>query len=217
MERAKIPTPVRLEDADEARKAMYGGIANVRKEFKKDSDPLPEPVEEVAGPGEEVTGQPEAPPPSLGVAQDPESSEVKLEISDDDKHSFVRSILGGRAFSKTYVLFDVVKATFTDRTPDKTLSMYEQAKTEAVFDTPEWTVVFNKYYLASTLTALELDKDKGEPMGTEDLKAKIEQLKKLPRPLYLALLDAADNFERLVDALVDKAQDRDFWKAGGST
>jgi hypothetical protein len=203
MDKAKIPTPVRLEDADEARKVMYGGITDVRKEFKKEDELLPEPVEEVA-------------PTPIGVAQDiPEEAGPILEIAEEDKRSFVRSILGGRPFSKTYILFDVVKATFIDRTPDKTISMYEQAKAEANFDSPEWSAVFNRYYLASTLTTLTID-NKAEQMDTDNLKAKIVRLKELPRPLYLALLDAAENFERLVDVLVDKAQDRDFWKAGGS-
>jgi hypothetical protein len=205
MEKAKIPTPVRLEDADEARKAMYGGIAGVRDEFDKDKAPLPEPEE---------TTQEKA-PPIMGEAQNPET-EAAVDVSDEDKRAFVRSILGGRAFTKTYVLFGAVTAVFTDRTPDKTLKMYEQVKTEADYATHEWPAAFTAHCLASTLTALEIDR-KAEIMNVDDLKPKIERLKQLPRPLYLALLDTAENFEHLVDLLVDKAQDRDFWLAGGST
>lgn len=199
MDKAKIPVPVKLENADETRKALYGGISDVRKEAIISDKP--------------IDAAQEAPPPVMGTAQDiPVVPD--LQITDDDKKTFVRSVLGNRPFSKTYVLFGSVRVVLTDRTPDATLEMYNAAVKEAQPDTADWPAALNRHCLAYTLTEMEIDR-KVEKQA--QLPVNMEYLKKLPRPLYLALLDVSDAFEQLVNVLVDKAQDRDFWRAGGSS
>lgn len=198
MDKAKIPVPVKLENADEARKAMYGGISEVRQEARGDAVKAAEC------------------PPTMGVAQDiPVLADDTPQITDEDKKSFVRSVLGNRPFSKTFMLFGTVRVVFTDRVPDATIEMYNAAVKETPTDSPDWFSTLNRYCLAYTLTEIEIERkiDKLQMTASD----KMDYLKKLSRPLYLALLDVSDDFEQLVNALVDKAQDRDFWQAGGSS
>jgi hypothetical protein len=70
--------------------------------------------------------------------------------------------------------------------------------------------------LASTLREIKRPDGRAGFLPTDDWKARLEELRKLPRPLYEALIATSRNFEALVNKMVEKARDPDFWPAGGN-
>lgn len=135
------------------------------------------------------------------------------EPTDEDKQAFVRTIFGNKTFTKEFTLFGEMKVILADRTAAQTEDMYKQLEKldPAPASPEEWGVELERYLAAMTVKSID-----GKELDGTDLKTKAKSLMELSRPLYVAVLDASRTFERMVEFLASRAQDKDFWKAGGA-
>lgn len=182
-----------MKDADPDRQKLYGKLAGMEGG-----------VEDLPAPAGEQT-QP-----------DPVDS-VKA-VTEDDKKEFLRSIMNGTRYVKTYMLFGTVKAVFADRTTDVTEAVFQKVR-DADLTAEDKDVLLDRLLLVSQLTQLRnedyiLPNSLANPEGEMD--EKIKKIIKLPKPLYQALMAACRDFENHVQYLTDHAQDADFWKPGGA-
>src|ERR1035437_5089415 len=85
----------------------------------------------------------------------------ETKIDDIDKQSFLRCILGGKEFTKTYTLFGSIQATFKDRSVKETEAMYAdfakhiRDSSIQLSTDEEWLVWLDRYLLATDLIKLE--------------------------------------------------------------
>ena len=210
----KIPEVVDLKDADPDRKELYGKVAEVFTEERRKA--LSEAAVGAArpGPGEVFVpgAQAGAPPEEEPVA----TKKPEIEVAEEDKRAFVRSLLADRSFEKSYVLFGgPVGVTLVDRTTAETDKLFDWL--DKVEDESAWSLEADRMCLASTIREIKRPDGRNSFPPTDDWKARLEELRKLPRPLYEALIETSRNFEALVNKMVEKARDPDFWPAGGST
>jgi hypothetical protein len=208
---AQIPPTVGLSDADPERQQLYGEAGKVFTEERnkalaaKAAGDAPERKMFVPGQAEE-----EQPP-------EPESAPAKpeIEVDEADKRAFVRSILGDKTFEKVYPLFGgEVEVTFVDRT---SAQMEQLLLTlDSVANDATWAKEADIGALCSSLREIKTKEGRKSFLPTDDYAARKQELDKLPRPLYEALLDTSRNFETLINHMIEKARDSDFWQAGGS-
>ena len=191
---SKIAQPVPFERLPEERKEDYNDLV---EELKKEQ------------PNKE----------SVAYPTEPVLENVEPEVSEEDKQNFIRCLLGGKKFSKTYTLFNSVTVTMSDRSVEDTEAMYSQLSaaigSKAIeFTTDEqWFVWLDRYLMAVNVTDI---KGIEVPTKSEDLFTNVKAFMALPRPVYQAILDASKQFETLILQLVEKAQDQRFWQAGGA-
>jgi hypothetical protein len=213
----KIPEVVDLKDADPDRKELYGKVADVfteerRKALSEAERPGPG---EVFVPGAQAKKEwpgPGAPPEEEPVA----TKKLEIEVAEEDKRAFVRSLLADRSFEKSYVLFGgPVGVTLVDRTTAETDKLFDWL--DKIEDESAWSLEADRICLASTIREIKRPDGRNSFPPTDDWKVRLEELRKLPRPLYEALIETSRNFEALVNKMVEKARDPDFWPAGGST
>ena len=209
---AKIPEVVDIKDADPDRKELYGKVAPVFAEERRKAQMF------VPG-GQEPEGRreaylPESEPPAV-AAEPPKPKEP--EIPEEDKRAFVRSILANRVFEKVYPLFGgQIEVTFVDRTTAETDKVFERLGKLGDKDDNEWSSEADMLCLCSTLREIKQSDGRNSFPPTDDYEARKTDIKKLPRPLYEALVGASRDFEELINHLIAKARASDFWSAGGS-
>ena len=208
--KANIPAPVPVEQLDDARKKEYGELIKANNDLEK---PIDEGALPTVSPGLPVAAKEEKP---------------KWFPTEEDKKVFLRSVLGGHNFSKTYVLFGSINAYFEDRSVELTETMYEKLDEDikagrikvSEGDDDTWETWAERYVLACTLRLVK-DTSAGAPSKGEAFEAptdffeRYRALIKRPRPVYQALMEAARCFEALLKVLIDAAQESDFWKSGG--
>lgn len=201
----KIAPAVPLAKTDEERQKAYAGLAAIREK------------EITAAPTAKME-MPEEPAPAAAPA---ENSPPSLATpTTEDKQQFVRSILGEKQYGKEYKLFDgQVRVRLLDRTMEETEAMYtwlnSQVDQKKIKDDDEWQLQYERYCLASTLTALFLATKAVTGIEGKSPLEKMELVAKLPKPLYRALMALSRVFEEHVDILTGKAQEQGFWKTGG--
>ena len=157
------------------------------------------------------------------------AAEQKPDVVDADKQNFVRALLGDKAFEKTYTLFGQITAVYRSRTGKQTEKLYEildriaagshvGEEAEVKVNTPElWQLWHDRFMLASSLSSVKQTglSTKNYP-DTDNFVSRVNELLTLPQPIFQALLQASRDFESLVTAMTDEAQNPDFWPAGGS-
>ena len=230
-----FPKPVPFEQLDEARREEYADLQEAKIPVENKPEPVSEtkPVDPIGKPVMEeiislkregivlrfVNGLLDK------VEKDPG---YVSEVTDAEKQEFIRSIIGGKAYVKTYQLFGGIEAVFSDRTVEYTEAMYAEInklgreKSIDISNENEAMLWVQRFQMAATLKAVK------QPDGTMLLDhaavkfdtpfaTLFKAVSALPRPLYQALFDAAVDFERHVELLVSKAREPDFWKAGGTS
>lgn len=185
-----IAQAVDLKDTDPDRQKLYGKLA----EMEGGVEDLPAPA------GEQTQSD-----PAVKAAAD----SVKA-VTEDDKKEFLRSIMNGTRYVKTYMLFGTVKAVFADRTTDITEAVFQKVR-DADITAEDKDVLLDRLLLVSQLTQL-----RNEDYIEGEIDEKIKKIIKLPKPLYQALMAACRDFENHVQYLTDHAQDADFWTPGGA-
>lgn len=202
-EPAKIPPLVDLKEADADRKEMYGKAG---KTFMEERRKAAEARED----GGVFVPQDE---PSLPQLESP-PEKPETPVDDADKRAFVRAILGNKAFEKTYPLFGgEVEVLFVDRTSDEMDKIF--ASLEALED-EKWNKEADILCLCSALREIKQKTGRNAFAPGADLAERKKELTKLPRPLYEALLDTSRDFEALINRMIERSRDSDFWQAGGS-
>ena len=217
--RPAIPQPVPLEQLDAARQSEYAALAEANKKLEgKLEEPAAKPAVRSAG----IPFVPEVSPPDE-VA--PKKEPNPWDPTDEDKKSFVRSILGGKNYEKSYTLFGSVKVVFGDRDVDLTEKMYDQLEADGKTDTQkihvdtdeQWSVWAERYMLGATLRSVTMEKTPAKTFAPPEVfHDRFKELSAYPRPLYQALMETARIFELHIRELVSKAQDANFWKTGGA-
>ena len=203
----KIAPVVSLDKADADRQKTYGDLARADAELKA-TLPL----------GDEV------PEPAPAPIEEPMWVASDVKWTDEDKQAFVRALFGNRQFEKRYVLFGELEASFVDRTPEQSESLYRQLEIDSessVIRTEtdeQWAVWLERYQLAGNLREVKTKTSGTQSFPpTDKLNDRVKELMKLPKPLYQALMQTSRNFEALVNELTRRAQDSDFWKTAGSS
>jgi len=200
---AKIPPTVDLKDTDPDRQELYGKAGKVFTEERRKAKEARE-------------GQvfvPEDQPEPGESYKEPEKK-PEIEVDEADKRAFVRSILGDKAFEKLYALFGgEVEVTFVDRTSEEMDRILAQL--EKIEDETKWSQEADVACLCSSLREIKSKEGRKSYPPTDKMDDRAAELKKLPRPLWETLLDTSRNFETLVNHMIEKSRDPDFWQAGG--
>ena len=184
-----------------------------RKEIEALDAAAKEIQEPLAGIGDPVAANPEALPPERSA------------YSEEDKKAFVRAILGDKPFAKTYTLFGDVRVTFVDsmQAAYNTLPNIIRADIDAGlaqnFGSDDVGELVNRYLAALTVRDVISASGKAikaykEPAVTK-LHERVAELLMLPRPLFLALVNAASDFDSLINGMVERAAVENFWRTGG--
>jgi hypothetical protein len=213
VQKPKIPEIVDIKDADPDRKELYGKAGEVFTEERRKALSSASSGTEVPAPGEVFVpgGQAGVPPESPPVVE----KKAEIEIAEEDKRAFVRSLLADRSFEKPYLLFGgQVEVVLVDRTTVETDKLFDQL--DKIEDESVWSLEADRMCLASTLREIKRPDGRSSFPPTDDWHGRWGELRKLPRPLYEALIETSRNFEALVNQMVLKARDPDFWPAGGS-
>jgi len=206
----KIPEVVDIKDADPDRKDLYGKVAPVFTEERRKAQMFVPGGQEPEGRRENYS--PESPAP---VEEPPKPKEP--EIPEEDKRAFVRSILANRVFEKVYPLFGgQIEVTFVDRTTLETDKVFERLGKLGDKNDNEWSSEADMLCLCSTLREIKQADGRNSFPPTDDFEVRKTDIKKLPRPLYEALVGSSRDFEELINHLIAKARTSDFWPAGGS-
>ena len=226
--RPAIPKPVPVEQLDGARQAEYAALVEANKKLDgkiEESAPFNSLANTKLVPDTTISYAPGAQPVMSRVPADSVKQEPKpWDPTDEDKKNFVRSILGGKDYEKSYTLFGSVKVVFGDRGVDLTERMYDALEADGKdgprihIDTDEqWSVWAERYMLGATLRSVTMEKTPAKSFAPpENFHDRFEELSAYPRPLYQALMEAARTFELHIRELVSKAQDANFWKTGGA-
>jgi hypothetical protein len=209
----KIPEIVDIKDTDPDRKELYGKAGEVFTEERRKALSEAAAAADLANPGKvfipgvQAGAPPEAPP-------EPEKK-PEIEVAEEDKRAFVRSLLADRSFEKPYLLFGgQVEVVLVDRTTVETDKLFDWL--DKIEDESAWSQEADRMCLASTLREIKRPDGRNSYTPTDDWMTRLEELRKLPRPLYEALIETSRNFEALVNRMVEKARDPDFWPAGGN-
>jgi len=186
-DKPSIPQPVDLKDTDPERQKLYGKLTEMTEEEIDTSE-------------------------EKGHAIPPVEEEVPAakKATEEDKKEFLRSVMGGSRYVKTYVLFGSIKAVFADRTTEITEDLFRRLS-ESTLNQEGKEIFFDRLLLAAQLTQLGKDSYVGA-----DVDENIKRILKLSKPLYQAVMAACRDFEAHVAYLTDHAQDADFWKPGGA-
>jgi len=144
-------------------------------------------------------------------------------ISDQDKKNFLRAILGGKDYEKKYKLFDNIDVSMSDRSVELTERMYNQLEEDQKnkkikIETDEgWDVWTDRYQMAAVVRAVTgLQGGEQYPIP-ENFFDRVQVLMRFPKPVYSALMETTRKFEDHVETLTSKAQEPDFWRAGGKS
>ena len=197
----KIGPTIPLAEADPAKRKEIEELDKVAKELK-------EPLE---GIGEAAPSL----PPQPGTA-----------YSDDDKKAFVRALLAGKPFAKPYTLFGEFRVTFSDSPQEAYAALPDVIRADitaglapnAGNDDAVGDLVSR--YLAA-LSVRDILGPGGKSVRTykeadvTKLNERVKDLLTLPRPLFLAVVNAASDFDTLVNGLIERAATENFWRTGG--
>lgn len=198
-----IPKPVDVASLPEDQRKLYEGLGDVAAKL-----PEPESPKETAG------GYVSPPEPDL--------DEDYYKPDDEDKKAFVRSLLGGKQFEKRFKLFNAIDVTLLDRSTEHTEMLFNQLEVDTnqariKTDTDDQWVTWNeRYCLASTMRVYRDGAGEKGYLPTDKLFERVQELMKLPKPIYQALLQTSRRFEVIVQTLTRRAHDKDFWVTGGA-
>ena len=166
----------------------------------------------------------------INIPTEPDDPRL-AKISIEDRREYIRSLLGKRAFKKTYKLFgDTLTVTFSTRTMQRKKDIDKAVKRDVVklniFDAAERTykesTMTTEYKLMSSLCALEIKNVPTSPLTLDSkadssglVKFDSTQLDELSDITHSAIMAAFVQFEEMCDTLYEQAQNPDFWMQTG--
>jgi hypothetical protein len=167
-------------------------------------------------------GEPSAiDPEDILVPEVPETPEVEyfgpsdeeLGITEDVKTAFFESILAGGDYYEEFPLFDgKVIVGFRSRTAGESEECLLQAGQQGAETVVDYELHLTLRYLAYSLVSIR-NKEKGE--GSYDdgtLEQRVAKLRGLPTPLYTALMELNNKFDRKLGRLSQLCVQPDFWQ-----
>jgi hypothetical protein len=197
-----VPKPVDVASLPEEQRKLYEGLETV-------AEKLPDLPEQPPAGGY-------VPPP------EPDLDEAYYRPDEDDKRAFVRALLGGKQFEKRFKLFNAIEVTLLDRSTEHTEMLFNQLEVDANQDRiktgtdDQWITWNERYCLATTLRIYKDGSGEKGYLPTDKLHERVQELMKLPKPVYQALLQTSRRFEIIVQTLTRRAHDKDFWLTGGA-
>lgn len=148
--------------------------------------------------------------------------------SEVDKKDFMRKVFAGKRYQRTYKLYGgAMTIKLEDRSTVETEMMYSLLDSDKYETEEEFATQLDRYLLALQfrnldvkgeqvpVTMIPLDVSESETAQREALKQRVEQILQLPKPTYMAIMEANRRFEEHVQYLTERALNTDFWKTGG--
>jgi len=243
----KFPEPVPVSQLDEARRAEYADlepdikkpVVPISPEAVNLGNVVPDsgvvaspPAESVPIPVVEEVVRLNSEGITLNfknglLASVENNAEYVPEVTDDEKRDFVRSLLGETPYRKVYNMFGAFEITFRDRSVKGSEDMYEaisqcgRDKKINLQNENEASLWVRRFQMAETLVSIK-QADGTVVLSFENITpaSRLERVltvMQLSRPLYQAVYDTAIEFEQHIDLLTRKADEPDFWKAGGTS
>ena len=158
----------------------------------------------------------------------PTGAKVEVEPTKDDLKDFLRSVMGGEVYTKTYGLFDNnIRVCFRTRTGVEEqqikATLRERLNSGQIVNSADLVSTSRQLNFAcslqsfsSPLVQLEFAPDlvNQETLEADPAFLSLAQLRvnKLPSQMQQMLLRQFDLFSELVELLLAKATDQDFWK-----
>jgi len=230
-QRQKIAPTVDLKEADGERREKYGTLEKMKEGLPTQGEVreiAPENrTENIPFPDHPAKGTPVRAPE---IEEDRETMRQVLRPKDDptdeDRRTFMRSVLAGKRYKRIYKLFGgEMSATLEDRSTTETELMYATLEADKPSEN-DGDMLLERYQLALQLRSVDLKgqspayqagtlEEGTEPAQQEAMRERVTQIMKLPKPTYQALMEVVRRFEDHVAYLTERALDTDFWKAGG--
>lgn len=208
----KIAAPVDLAAVDAERQKLYGPLVEANEQFKKEPSTPVVPDSRRAPPkAVDLSGQ-------LLAPAEPEISPL-IQPTEDDKKSFLATILGGKRYQKTYILFGAVTVLMVDRSAEEAQAIFDELAARERAGTikeSDWDLWRERFQLAYQMR--ELRHTEGvqsfAAITIKELDARLKELLALPKPLYQAVMEVGRVFDAHTDLLTETALDAGFWKPG---
>jgi len=168
-------------------------------------------------------------PPVCNRCGWPTGEARKVEPTADDLRDFLRAVMSGEPFIKSYHLFDnLVEVRFRTRTGEEDLAvkacLRKMLKANEIAQQSDLLSHARRFNFCCSLISytssqrsiefkgMELP-DQNESAYTENMEILVRQrIRQLPSQVLSMLLNVYDNFNELVDLLVAKAENPGFWK-----
>ena len=222
----KIGPTVRAEDLSPDKRAELGDFDNIFKPAKSEH---PSQVQRAAAAGltdvDEQAARFEALQHVLAADQQaPDTDFAAIVATDEDRKEFLRALLGDRKYTKRYELFGgTVKVVCRDLTMTEEDALFaEMARLQRegeITTDADWELMLDRLRLLVATDALTvMDKqlaasvDWTKPLAPQSA----AQLSSLANgTVYRALLRVVRQFGELLDSLLDRSMNSDFWRVGG--
>jgi hypothetical protein len=222
----KVGETVNYKDLPPERKAELGDLESL----KTPETPEPEMAPDVAARAAEGAAQLEALHQALAKeeAEVVDVAEQRLaemaEPTDEDKRSFLRSVLGGHMYSKRYEMFGgLFVMTLHDVAPafEDTLfsSMAQELDAGRIKTDADWELLLDKMRLVVNVESFRFGKNEAVKCSMNDgalADQAVERQNMFPSStVYRAALQTVRVFVRHMELMLDRALDSDFWVDGG--
>lgn len=141
---------------------------------------------------------------------EPEQEEVKLDVSDEDKRNFIRSVLGSKPFAKEYKLFgDTIVIVFRTRTVSENAKLNSESVRDETWEMKK---------LAATIDNFKIGSDPTQALNGMDEAQLNTVFGSMAAITYSSIVKAYRSFEGLCDAIFEASLRADFWEgiAGSS-
>lgn len=161
--------------------------------------------------------------PSLETSLEKNKS---IEITDEDKERYLKSILADRPYEETIKLFDGslslrFKAMTVQENSDVVNQIVADKKTGAASDTDSYMITISTYRLALCLASIDdraysnITKENFVSMSDGDsyILARAKPMLSWQTPKLSIFLDAFQTFESKILKLTNEVQTLNFWKA----
>jgi hypothetical protein len=222
----KIGPTVRAEDLAPDKRAELGDFDNIFKPAALDPRVLQEQQASTVTNAvvDDQAARFDALQHVLAEEQPAEPIATNVVVTDEDRKEFLRALLGDRKYTKRYELFGgavrVVCRDLTMTEEDALFAELARLQREGELTTEaDWELMLDRLRLLVATDALTImDKqlatsvDWTKPLAPQSA----VQLGRITNgTVYRALLQVVRQFGELLDSLLDRSMDSDFWRADG--
>lgn len=150
----------------------------------------------------------------------------KIDIKEQDKENFLKSVLADKPYEETFFLFDgQFKVRFRSLTVQENTDIVNQIvddkKAGVAMDNDAYFVTISAYRLGLSLVSIDdkpysdIKKDSYSPSDDKDsyILARAQAIKSWPTYKLSLFLDAFQKFESKIIKLTNEVQTTNFWKA----
>lgn len=139
--------------------------------------------------------------PAKTEEADPEPKEEEFEVEEADRKEYIRTLLNGERFTKSYEIFGgAVKLTFQSRTV---------AENKEIVDKEVDEVEGERLAMLTSMVEIKMG---GQDATKPD---SLEFFDNMGDIMYVGVLYRFRHFERVCDEMFNKASDADFWNPTG--